>query len=136
MPTRAFLLVGAGGAAGASLRHLVQESWPSRGGEFPTATLVLNLAGAFLLGLLLGRLAVAPPRAGWMRPLLGIGVLGATTTFSGFALDTLRLADGGRPAVAVGYVLLSLAGGLVLAALGLRVQGWPLAEPAPDEGES
>lgn len=80
------------------------------------ATLLTNLAGCLLLGLLVGRRPDDPV----LRPLLGTGVLGGFTTFSTLAVQTDRLlAD--RPLVAVGYLAATTAGGLLLAAAGLRL---------------
>ena len=67
---------------------------PSVGG-FPPATVIINVTGAFALGLLRVLLwqRLAPTR--YLRPLLGIGFLGAYTTFSTFTFETLRLLEDG-----------------------------------------
>ena len=81
------LLVAVGGAAGALGRYAV--SLLGRGATFPWTTLTINLLGSLLLGLLLG--AAAEGRVGRL-PLLavGVGFLGAFTTFSGWALESRR----------------------------------------------
>jgi CrcB protein len=110
------LLVAVGGAAGAVARYGLSELLPAAPGGLPVATLLTNLLGCLLLGLLVGRYREHPV----LRPLLGTGVLGGFTTFSTLALQTDRLlAD--RPLVALGYLALTTAGGLLLAAVGLRV---------------
>ena len=78
----------AGGAAGTLARAGLAELLPHRPGTWPWATLTVNLAGAFILGWLITRLAerVAPSR--YWRPLLGTGFCGALTTFSTFQIET------------------------------------------------
>jgi CrcB protein len=80
-------------------------------------TLLVNVVGCFLLGVLVARW----PEARWLRPFVGTGVLGGFTTFSTFALETDRLLDH-APLVAVLYLGSSLLLGLGAAALGLRVR--------------
>lgn len=105
------LLVAVGGAAGALARYGLSEALPSL-----PATLLANLLGCLLLGLLVGR--VGQHRV--LRPLLGTGVLGGFTTMSTLALQTDRLLPG-RPVAALGYLAATTAGGLLLAAAGLRL---------------
>lgn len=110
------LLVAVGGAVGALARYGLAEMLPAEPAGLPLATLLTNLVGCLLLGLLVGRWR----RSAVLRPLLGTGVLGGFTTFSALALQTDRLlAD--RPAVALGYLAATTAGGLLLVALGLRL---------------
>jgi CrcB protein len=107
-----------GGAAGALARWAVELAVPSVAG-FPLATFLINLTGAFGLGLvgvlLLERLA--PTR--YLRPLLGIGFLGAYTTFSTMAIEGVRLLDDGRPQLAVGYWAATLLGGQMAGVWGM-----------------
>jgi len=104
------LLVAVGGAAGALIRWAVGR-WLATSG-LPWATLVVNLAGSLLLGV------VAAASDGWPRTLLGTGVAGALTTYSAFALDTVLLERNGRRAQAVANVVGSLALGVTGFALG------------------
>ena len=94
------LLVAVGGAAGATVRWLTSQALPGR-----RATLLVNLAGSLLLGLL----AAAAPAP---YALLGVGFCGALTTFSTFALEVL---DGGGWR----YAVLSTGGCLAACAVGL-----------------
>jgi CrcB protein len=110
------LVVAAGGALGSLARYAVAVALPHGRSGLPVGTLLVNLAGCFLLGLLVG----ARPDARWLRPFLGTGVLGGFTTFSTFALETDRLLAR-APAVAGLYVALSLLLGLGASALALRV---------------
>jgi CrcB protein len=112
------LVVSAGGALGALARYALALAIPHGRSELPVATLLVNVAGCLLLGLLVG----LEPQARWLRPFLGTGVLGGFTTFSTFALETDRLLTR-APTVALLYVGLSLAAGVVAAATGLRAAG-------------
>lgn len=84
-----------GGAAGAELRYGL-----SRLGGTPV-TLVVNVTGCLLLGVLMTRLGRAARPHPLIRPLLGVGVLGGYTTFSGYAVDAQRLLAAGRPGLAL-----------------------------------
>jgi CrcB protein len=110
------LVVAGGGALGSVARYGIDLALPYGRSDLPVATLLINVTGSLLLGLLVA----ARPHARWMRPFLGTGVLGGFTTFSTFALETDRLLAR-APAVAAGYVALSLALGLGAAAVGLRL---------------
>lgn len=113
------LLVVLGAAAGAACRWAVDRAVRSRvDGAFPWGTLVVNVAGSLLLGVLLGAAANAAAGPGLLA-LVGTGFAGAFTTYSTFAYDTVRLAEEGLPAASVGNVVASLVLGL-LATLG----GW------------
>ena len=84
----AYLLAALGGALGALARWGVAEALPPSPGGWPWATLLVNLTGCLLLGVLLGGpRAPAPPAAPGSRPFLGVGVLGGYTTYSTFAVE-------------------------------------------------
>jgi len=105
-------LVMLGGALGAGARHLSgRAALALLGPGYPYGTLFVNLAGGVLMGLLAGVLARAGAAGGeaW-RLFLGVGVLGGFTTFSAFALDAVMLWQRGAAVVALGYVVLSVAG--------------------------
>lgn len=108
--------VAAAGACGAVARHGLAEALPTPDGALPLATLLANLTGCLLLGLLVAR----APAPDWVRPVLGAGLLGGWTTWSGLALETDRLLAG-APVLALAYLLLSTVGGAALAAAGLRL---------------
>lgn len=118
-PALPFALVAAGGAAGGLLRAAVGEVVPHQPGTWGWSTLLVNAVGAFALAALLSALARRPSER--VRLLVGTGVLGAFTTFSGFVLDAVLLADAGRPAAAVAYVLTSLVTLVGAAVLGVRL---------------
>lgn len=109
------LAVACGGAIGAVGRYLVVSQvghWLGSG--FPYGTLTVNVAGSFVLGVLIeiGALAWSPSPE--MRAFLVVGLLGAFTTFSTFSLDVVVLAERGAFLPAVFYitasVVLSVAG--------------------------
>ena len=132
---REMALVAAGGALGAAARYGVAESFPVASSTFPATTLAVNLTGAFALGLLLEHLLRRGRAHGWIRLLVGIGVLGSFTTFSTFAVEVAGLLRDGEATIAGGYVAASVAGGIAACFAGLAVGGWRRG-PVPDEGES
>ncbi|RIQ11792.1 fluoride efflux transporter CrcB [Jiangella rhizosphaerae] len=113
------LLVAAGAAVGAPLRYVVDRWVQTRlGAGFPWGTLVVNVMGSFVLGLVLGSPSVGDD----VVALAGTGFCGALTTYSTFGYETLRLLEDGAWVRGVANVLVSLAAGLGAAAL-----GWTLA---------
>lgn len=96
-------LVGAGGAAGAVLRHLVGQRVSSA--RFPAGTLTVNVVGSFALALVtfLGASHEA-------ALLIGTGACGSFTTFSSFSVETVRLWETGERALAVANALGNLVG--------------------------
>ena len=120
-PLIGYLAAALGGALGSLARWGLGRALPHTAGAWPTATLLVNLTGCLLLGLLAAALFTRHPGSSWLRPFLGTGVLGGWTTFSTFAVDAVQLADAGRGAAAVGYVLASVVGGVLAAAAGVRL---------------
>jgi CrcB protein len=111
-PSRSELIaVFAGGCAGALVRAAVAEWIPHRAGAWPWATLLVNLAGAALLGWAVTRLQERMPPTRYWRPLIGTGLCGALTTFSTLQLELVDLVDAGRTGVAAGYGAVSLTAG-------------------------
>jgi CrcB protein len=105
------VLIAAGGAAGAVARYLVDNAVLDRfGGAFPLGILVVNLSGAFLLGLLAALIIERGVLSTELRSPLLVGFLGAYTTFSTLMLDSWRLIEDGLPALA----LVNLAGSTIL----------------------
>src|SRR6476620_9986955 len=105
-----YLLVGAGGFVGAIARfgvaRLIGAYVDTR---FPLATFIINISGSFLLGVL-GAVVVQKtmPGSDAMRLALGVGFLGAYTTFSTFELETHSLLEGGAWRKAVLYITASV----------------------------
>jgi len=109
----AALLVGIGGALGSSLRYAVTV-WARRRGHpnWPWATLLVNIVGSFILGVLV----VHASDATWL--LAGVGFCGGLTTFSTFAADALLLAQARRRGAAASYAVVSVAAGMTAFVLG------------------
>lgn len=115
------LLVLVGGAVGAPLRYLTDDYVRSRhGGAFPWGTLVVNVVGSFVLGLVAASVAVADAPT-WVLTLVGTGVCGALTTFSTFGVETVQLAEEGAWSAALANVALSLGLGLAACAAGWSI---------------
>ena len=113
----AYLLAAVGGALGALARWAVAEILPSPGG-WPWATLLVNLTGCLLFGVLIALLAARSPEPPWVRPFLAVGVLGGYTTCSAFAVEVVGLTEAGHPVPAIGYVVVSVLGGVLAVAAG------------------
>jgi CrcB protein len=115
-----FALVALGGALGAMARFGI-SSLVIRCCDvtFPLGTLIANVTGCFLIGLLIGsRIGETMP---WCKHHLGIGFLGSLTTFSTFSAETLELFHQNRWSVAGINVALSLTLGLICVALGIAL---------------
>lgn len=114
--------VAVGGALGAVARYQlslwVHARWPS---AFPTGTLVVNLIGCLLIGVLAGTLESRMPASPAARLFFGVGILGAFTTFSTFELETLLAIERGHMAMALSYVAASVIVGLAAVWVGLRM---------------
>ena len=117
------LLVFLGGGIGAGARHGVNVAvLRAIGPGFPWATLIVNVSGSLLMGLLAGYLAflAGGNLSQHARLFLATGVLGGYTTFSAFSLDTALLVERG----ATGQALLYVLGSVLLSILGLFAGLW------------
>ncbi|MEV1199548.1 fluoride efflux transporter CrcB [Microbispora rosea] len=106
-------VIAIGGGAGAVARYLVGQAFPAPPTGFPWGTFLVNVSGCFALGLLMVFvLDVWPPRR-YVRPFLGVGVLGGFTTFSTFSVEIVDRSSLGAWPVAGAYAAASLVAGLV-----------------------
>jgi CrcB protein len=116
-------LVGVGGVVGTAVRYAVERGLPA-GTGFPFGTLLINLAGAMVLGVLLEALARHGPDIGSrqrLRLLVGTGFCGGLTTYSTLAVETDLLLRAHRDALAVGYAVTSVVAGIAAAAVGIAI---------------
>jgi CrcB protein len=107
----------AGGFAGALARAELVQALPYHNGQWPWATFIANIAGTALLGYFSVRLQERLPVSAFRRPLLGTGFCGALTTFSTMQVELLRMLDGTRLGLALGYALASVLSGFLAVAL-------------------
>ena len=117
-----FLIVGLGGAAGSILRYAVQKIFSSQSAAaFPTATLLVNIVGCFLIGILWGMVSRSLSWNEEMKLLLMTGFCGGFTTFSAFTLEGIGLLNENKTALFFIYLTASVAGGLLATFIGIRI---------------
>ena len=114
---RALVAVAVGGVLGALARYGVGLLLPHRSGMFPLGTLLINVLGGFLIGVVIDGVAARP----LLRPFAVTGILGGFTTFSTYAVDTEQLLATGRLGTAVAYLVGTLVGALVATWVGLAL---------------
>ncbi|MDY5855300.1 MAG: CrcB family protein [Arcanobacterium sp.] len=132
------LLVFCGGMCGVLARFGITQAIPTHAAPFPLATGLINICGAFLLGLLVAILARAVPdtvrRARW-RACLGTGFLGGFTTYSALTVDSMMLSQAGHPVLALWYYTLSVILGTFAAWAGVSIGGqYPRMEYPSGDG--
>lgn len=117
-----FLLMCLGGAAGTGARYLL-VLWATRaaGLGFPYGTLLVNVTGSFLLGLLMQASLTSQTIGTDARLIVGTGVLGGFTTYSAFNHETLSLLREGSLRIAAANVAVTLFGCLAAGALGIAL---------------
>ena len=117
MSVPVLVVVGLLGGAGATARYVLDRQVRRRvGGAYPCGILVVNLSGAFVLGVLVG---AAVRGDAYLLP--GAGLLGAYTTFSAWVFNGYSLAVGGRRRLAVLDIVASLVLGLAAVWLGRKL---------------
>lgn len=128
----ALVAVVLGGAIGVALRASLQLPLQAADSDLalPAATLAINVTGSFLLGVLVGW---AGERHTLLRAFVGTGILGGFTTYSAFAVQLVEL-GGTAPVVSLALAGVSVFGGVIAAALGLRL-GHLMAGAAADRVE-
>lgn len=121
-PGHGALLVFAGGLVGAAGRALVSAVIPTEAGAWPTSTLLVNLIGAFVLGIYLAVHQRRDPDGRGLH-LWVVGVLGTFTTFSALSHEVFSLFEAGRATLATTYAVTSVGAGLLVAFVGARLGG-------------
>ena len=116
-----FIYVAGGGAFGASLRFFVQSISKLYFPNFPVGTLVVNIIGSFLIGLLANYLNSKEISELFYKYFIIIGLLGSFTTFSAFSIETIELINEGRISLSLIYILLSFVLTISAAFLGLSL---------------
>ena len=119
--------VALGGVIGSLGRYAVGVAVPHAAGAFPWATVVVNVTGAFAMGLLVAYLVDRPGVHRLARPFVGVGVLGGWTTFSALAVDVLQLGAADEVQLALAYVAGTFLVGTLAVAAGAAVgqRVWP-----------
>ena len=114
-------VVAAGGVLGSLGRYAAGLALPHASGAFAWSTFVVNVTGSLAMGLLMAWVWSMDRPHPWLRPFLGVGVLGGWTTFSSFALDGHAMVTAGHSGVAAAYVAGSLVLGITAVAAGLAL---------------
>lgn len=112
-------VIAAGGVIGAEARYGLGRVLPHHASSFAWSTVLINVTGCLLIGVLMVILTelISPPRLA--RPFLGTGILGGYTTYSTFAVDVDNLVRAGRIAVAMSYLLVTLVAGWLAVYVGM-----------------
>lgn len=127
--------VAVGGAAGACARYGLTLTGGTQRGEgtggaqagFPHDVLLVNVLGCALIGVLMVLLTErGGPVRPWLRPLLGVGLLGGFTSFSAYAADTVGLLERAAYLTALGYGLGTVLGALAAVWWGTSLTRWVL----------
>ncbi|WIV61983.1 fluoride efflux transporter CrcB [Amycolatopsis nalaikhensis] len=113
-------VISLGGGVGAIARYGLAQLLPTQPGRFPWGTFVTNVAGCFLIGVLMVLITEVWSAHRLVRPFLGVGFLGGFTTFSTYALETRGLLQPGTVGLAFGY----LVGTLICAMLAVIAGVW------------
>ena len=116
---KSLLFVGLGSFCGGALRYYISTLMKSVSSQgFPWATLLVNLVGSLLIGLLLGLFSRCGEQSNSWSLLLTVGFCGGFTTFSTFANESLQMLQSGNTLNLVVYILASVVVGIAFVALG------------------
>jgi CrcB protein len=111
------------GAIGAPARYALERFVRNRRpADWPWGTFVVNVSGSLALGIVVG-LVLAQGVGGDVRTIVGTGFLGAYTTFSAYAYETVRVGTVPRRGLAVAYAFGTVFASVLAAAIGLAVTG-------------
>ncbi len=121
-------MIALGGALGAVIRHFVSVGAVHYIGHgYPWGTIIVNILGSFLMGIMIGKFSHMSHVLPEVRVLLTTGFLGAFTTFSTFSLDFITLWERGEMLHALSYILVSVIFSILALAIGL----WIMRSVAP-----
>ncbi len=122
MNVSTLIFVAIGGAAGSVWRFAVMSAVGAMFGHgFPFGTVIVNVLGSFILGIMIEVSALVWSPSPELRAMIVVGVLGAFTTFSTFSLDVLTLMNRGEVGAAFAYVAVSVIAGIAALWLGLTL---------------
>lgn len=109
-----YLMVGVGGALGSIARFWLGSYIGERmGTRFPYGTLVINVTGSFLIGVVFAILAARTTWSANWRYLIPIGFIGGYTTFSSFEYEAFRTIQDGQLGLGLLYVVVSVIAGFI-----------------------
>ncbi len=112
-------VIALGGGLGALARYGLARLWPAAPGHFPWATFITNVAGCFLIGVLMVLITEVWTAHRLVRPFLGTGILGGFTTFSTYAVEFHNLLRPNTIGLAFGYLAGTLAAALLATTAGV-----------------
>jgi fluoride exporter len=118
LSTVTLLAIFVGGAIGTVARYLIEAYHPLARGAFPWPTLLINLSGSLVVGVLVPISEHVANRASLVRPLLIVGFLGGWTTYSTLAIESSLLAKDGDVGSSLAYLAATVFGGLALVVVG------------------
>lgn len=114
-----FLIVAAGGGIGSAIRYAVSVWLPAK--NFPYSTLLVNITGSFIIGLVLALSIKNEAFTNNLKLFLATGICGGFTTFSAFSAENLQLLQMGKYTTAFVYILLSIVAGIIAALVGFKL---------------
>lgn len=115
-----FIIVAAGGGLGAMLRYGISMLMKNTG--FPVATLLINIAGSFVIGIVMAMsVRTVAPLNETTKLILATGICGGFTTFSAFSYENLALLQSGRFYIALIYIMASVLLGILAAWAGFKM---------------
>ncbi len=113
------ILVGLGGCIGSMARYLVIYFYKSV--NFPTATLLVNVTGSFVIGIIIGLSIKQMDFSEDWKIFLATGICGGFTTFSAFSMENLQLLQQGKYGWCLFYITVSMVAGIAAAWLGFKL---------------
>ena len=117
------IVVGAGGFIGAVCRYLIGMIPLKEGCTYPIKTFMINIAGSFLIGIVVALAMKTESLDSRTVLFLKVGICGGFTTFSSFALETTDLMKNGKMHLAVIYTVLSVTLGVLAVFAGQGIVG-------------